>query len=101
MLDPSSAFLLTGKPSERTATLANDIKQLVDLLLSLLNDMGPAFSFVSERLRVIAVGAERMERKDECKSLSELRTVLDGLRLNAEYHCCPRGRQLFCQDLGE
>ena len=103
MLDPSSAFLLTGKPSQHTATLANDIKQLVDLLLSVLNDMGPAFSFVCERLRAIAVGAERiyMERKDECKSLSELRTVLDGLRLTAEYRCCPRGRQLFCQDLGE
>ena len=98
MLNPPSAFLLTGKLPEHTATLANDIQQLVDLLLFLLNDIGPAFSFACDRLRAIVVGAERMERKDECKSLSELKTVLDGLRLTAEYRCCPRGRQLFCQD---
>ena len=31
LFDPSSAFLLTGKLSEHTATLANDIQQLLTL----------------------------------------------------------------------
>ena len=104
LFDPSSAFLLTGKLSEHAATLANDIKQLVDLLLSLLNDICPAFSFVRDRMRDIAVDVESfMDRKDECmqKPLSELRSLLHGLRLTAEYRCCPRRRQLLCQDLGE
>ena len=101
LLDPSAAFLVTGKLSEHAATLANDMKQLVDLLLSLLSNISPAFSFVCGRLRGIAGGVESIDRKDECMSLSELRTVLDGLRLTAEYRCYPRGRQLLCHGLEE
>ena len=51
MLDPSTAFLLTGNLCEHTATLANDIRQLADRLLYLLSNIWPASSFAYDRLR--------------------------------------------------
>ena len=101
LLDPSAAFLLTGKLSEHAVSCAGDIKQLVQILLSLLSDICPAFLFACDRLRDIAVGVERMEGKGECNSLSEMKGLLDGLCQTAEYRCCPRGRHLLCQGLSE
>ena len=45
LLDPSAAFLLTGKLPENAVSCVGDIKQLVELLLSLLSDTCPAFLF--------------------------------------------------------
>ena len=101
LLDPSVAFLLTGKLSENGVTFVGDIKQLVVTLLSLLSDTCPAFLFACDRLRDIAVGVDRVERKGDCFSLSEMKALLDGLQQTAEYRCCPRGRQLACQGLSE
>ena len=101
LLDPSAAFLLTGKLSEHAVSCVGDIKQLVQILLSLLSDTCPAFLFACDHLRDIAVGVDRMERKGDCYSLSEMKGLLDGLQQTAEYRCCPRGRQLVCQGLGE
>ena len=101
LLDPSAAFLLTGKLSEHGVSCGGDIKQLVEILLSLLSDTCPAFLFACDRLRDIAVGVDRVERKGDCYSLSEMKDLLHGLQQTAEYHCCPRGRQLVCQNLGE
>ena len=98
LLDPSAAFLLTGKLSENAVSCVDDIKQLVEILLSLLRDACPAFLFTCDRLRDIAVGVERVEREG---SLSEIKALLDGLQQTAEYRCCPRGQQLVCQGLGE
>ena len=101
LLDPSAAFLLTGKLSEHAVSCVGDIKQLVEILLSLLSDTCPAFLFACDRLSEIAVGVNRMERKGDCYSMSEMKGLLDGLQQTAEYRCCPRGRQLVCQGLGE
>ena len=101
LLDPSAAFLLTGKLSEHAVSCVGDIKQLVEILLSLLNATCPAFLFTCDRLRDIAVGVDRVERKGDCYSLSEMKGLLHGLQQTAEYHCCPRGWQLVCQDLDE
>ena len=101
VLDPSAAFLLTGKLSKNAVSCVGDIKQLVEILLSLLSDTCPAFLFACDRLRDIAVGVDRVERKGDCYSLSEMKGFLDGLQQTAEYRCCPRGRQLVCQGLGE
>ena len=101
LLDPSAAFLLTGKLSEHAVSCVVDIKQLVEILLSLLNATCPAFLFTCDRLRDIAVGVDRVERKGDCYSLSEMKGLLHGLQQTAECHCCPRGRQLVCQDLDE
>ena len=101
LLDPSAAFLLTGKLSKHAVSCAGDIKQLVQILQSLLSDICPAFLFAYDRVRGIAVGFERMEGKGDCNSLFEMKGSLDGLRQTAEYRCCPRGRHLLCQGLGE
>ena len=101
LLDPSAAFLLTGKLCEHAVSCADDIKQLVEILLSLLSDMCPAFLFACDLLRDIAVGVERKERRGDCNSLSEMKALLEGLQQSAEYRCCPCGRQLLCQGLGE
>ena len=101
LLDPSSAFLLTGKLCEHAVSCAGDIKQLVEILLSLLTDTCPDFLFACDLLRDIAVGVGRGERKGDCNSLSEMKTLLDGLQQTAEYRSCPRGRQLLCQVLGK
>ena len=101
LLDPSAAFLLTGKLSDNAVSCVGDIKQLVEILLSLLSDTCPAFLFACDRLRDIAVGVERVERKGDCYSLSEMKALLDSLRQTAQYRCCPRGRQLVCQCLSE
>ena len=101
LLDPSAAFLLTDKLCEHAVSCASDIKQLVEILLSLLTDKCPDFLLACDLLRDIAIGVERQERKGDCNSLSEMKTLLDGLQQTAEYRCCPRGRQLLCQGLGE
>ena len=103
LLDPSTSFLLTGKLSEHAVSCGGDIKQLVEILLSLLSATCPAFLFACDRLRDIAVGVDRVERKGDCyyDSLSEMKGLLDGLQQTAEYRRCPRGRQLACQTLGE
>ena len=101
LLDPSAAFLLTGKLSENAVSCVGDIKQLVEILLSLLSDTCPTFLFACDRLRDIAVDVDQVERKGDCYLLSEMKALLDGLQQTAEYRCCPRGRQLECQDLGE
>ena len=103
LLDPSAALLLAGKLSENAVSCGGDIKQLVEILLSLLSATCPAFLFACDRLRDIAVGVDRVERKGDCyyDSLSEMKGLLDGLQQTAEYRCCPRGRQSVCQGLGE
>ena len=101
MLDPSAAFLLTGNVCEHAATLADDIRQLVHLLLCLLSDICPAFSFACERLRDVAAGAESADRKGDFKSLSKVKALLDDLRHTAEYSSCSRRRQLLCQEIAE
>ena len=102
LLEPSAAFLLTGKlPSEHVVSCAGDIKQTVKILLSLLSDMCPAFLFCCDRLRDIVVDVERMDRKGDCNSLSQMKALLDSLQQIAEYRCCPRGRQLVCKGLGD
>ena len=58
LLDPSAAFLLTGKLCERAVSCAGDIQQLVEILMSLLSDTCPAFLFACDLLRDIAVGVE-------------------------------------------
>ena len=98
LLDPSAAFLLTGKLCERAVSCAGDIQQLVEILVSLLSDTCPAFLFTCDRLRDIGVVVEREERKG---SLSEMKALLDVLQQTAEYCSCPRGRQLLCQGLDE
>ena len=100
LLDPSAAFLLTGKLSEHFSCVG-DIKQLVEILLSLLSDTCPAFLFACDRLREIAVGADRVERKGDCYPLFEMKGLLNRLQQTTEYRCSPRGRQLVCQGLGE
>ena len=101
LLDPSAAFLLTGKLSEHAVSCVGDIKLLVEILLSLLSDTCPAFLFACDRLRGIAVGADRVERKGDCYSPFEMKGLLNRLQQTTEYRCCPRGRQLVCQALGE
>ena len=91
---PPSVSAPAGKLSEHAVLCGGDIKQLVEILLSLLSTTCPAFLFACERLRDIAVGVDRVERKGDCYSLSEMKGLLDGLQQTAEYHCCPRGRQL-------
>ena len=98
LLDPSAAFLLTGKLSEHAVSCVGDIKQLVEILLCLLSDTCPAFLLACDRLRDIA---DRVERKGGCYSMSEMKGLLDGLQQTAEYRCCSRGRQLACHGLGE
>ena len=73
LLDPSAAFLLTGRLSGHAVSCVGDIKQLVQILLSLLIATCPAFLFACDRLRDIAVGVDRVERKGDCyyDSLSE------------------------------
>ena len=97
LLDPSAAFLLTGKLYEHAVSCAGDIQQLVEILLSLLSDTCPTFLFACDLLRDIAVGVGREERN----SLSEMKALLEGLQQTPQYRCCPRGRQLLCQGLGE
>ena len=62
LLDPSAAFLLTGKLSEQAVSCVGDIKQLVEILLSLLSATCPAaaFLFACDCLRDIAVGVDRV-----------------------------------------
>ena len=60
LLDPSAAFLLTGKLCDPAMTFADDIEQLADLLLSLLGDAFPAITVACDRLRDIAVGVENL-----------------------------------------
>ena len=83
LLDPSAAFLLTGN----AVSCVGDIKQLVEILLSLLSATCPAFLFACDRLRDIAGGVDRVERKGDCyyNSLSEMKGLLDGLQQTAEY----------------
>ena len=95
MLDPSAASLLTGKLSDPTVTFADDIKQLVHLLLSMLRDVCPAFL---ARLRDIALRVQTVDGKGECEPLFGLKAVLDDLRHTDEYCSCPRGRELECQE---
>ena len=52
-LDPSAAFLLTGKLSEHAVSCGGDIKQIVEILLSLLSGTCPAFLFACDRLRAL------------------------------------------------
>ena len=101
LLDPSAAFLLTGKLSSESR--AGDIKSTVEILLSLLSDTFPDFLLACDRLRDIAVDVEheRVERKGDCNSLSEMKGLLDSLQQTTEYRRCPRGRQLVCESLGE
>ena len=95
LLEPSAAFLLTGKLSSHPAvSCAGDIKQTVEILLSLLSDTCPAFLIACDRLRDIAVDVERVERKGDCNLLSEMKALLESLQQTAEYRCCPFGRQL-------
>ena len=101
LLDTSAAFLLTGKLSEKAVSCVGDIKQLIEILLYLLNDTCPAFLFTCDRLRDIAVGVDRVERKGDYYSLSEMKALLDSLQQTTEYRCCPRGRQLACQGLSK
>ena len=101
LLAPSAAFLLTGKLSVNAGSCVGDIKQLVEVLLFLLSDTCPAFFFACNCLRDIVGDVERGKREGDFSSLSEMKALLDGLRQTAEYRCCPRGRQLVCQGLGE
>ena len=103
MLDPSAAFLLTGKLSGRAVTFADDMEQLVHLLLFVLSDVCPPFLCACDRLRDIAVRVKSLVEKEkgECRSLYNLKTMLNALRDTAEYRSCPRGRQLLCQGLDE
>ena len=101
LLDPSAAFLLTGKLSENAGSCVGDIKQLVEVLLSLFGNTCPAFFFACNCLRDIVGGVERGKREGVSSSLSEMNSLLDDLRQTAEYRCCPRGRQFVCQGLGE
>ena len=39
----------------------------------------PAFLFACERLRDIAIGLDRVERKGDCYSMSEMKGLLDGV----------------------
>ena len=75
LLDPSAAFLLTGKLSKHAVSCVGDIKQLVEILLSLLSASCPAFLFACDRLHDIAGGVDRVERKGDCyyDSLSEMK----------------------------
>ena len=93
-------MLLTGKLSEHAVSCVDDIKQLVEILLSLLSATCHAFLFACDCLRDIAVGVDRVERKDDCY-YDSLSGLLYGLKQTAEYRCCPRGRQLVCQGFGE
>ena len=99
LLDPSAAFLLTGKLSSESR--AGDIKSTVEILLSLLSDTCPSFLLACDRLRDIAKDVESVERKGDCHSLSEMKGLLDSLQQTTEYRRCPRGRQLVCEGLGE
>ena len=65
LLDPSASFLLTWKLSEHAVSCLGDIKQLVEILLSLLSATCRAFLFACDRLRDIAVGVDRVERKGD------------------------------------
>ena len=82
LLDPSAAFLLTGKLSEHAASCVGDIKQLVEILLSLLSATCPAFLFACDRLLDISGGVDRVERKGDCyyDSLSEMKSLLNCLQ---------------------
>ena len=99
VLDPSAAFLVTCMVSDHAVTFTDDIKQLVDLVLSLLGDVSPAFSLACVRLRDIAVGVEGVKGNGDCRPL--VKSVLEDLRQTAEYRTCPRGRQLLCQEFGK
>ena len=96
LLDTSAVFLLTSKLCEHAVCCGRDIQHLVEILLSLLTNTCPAFLFACDLLRDITIGVERRERKGDCNSLSEMKTLLDGL-----HRCCLSGRQLLCQGLGE
>ena len=99
LLDPSAAFLVTGKLWDPAMTFTDDIKQPADLLLSVLSDVCPALTLACDRLRDIAVGIESVDGKGDCGSLFEFKHVLDGLYQTEEYRSCPYGRQQLCQEL--
>ena len=96
MLDPSAAYLLTGKLPDPAVTFEDDLEQLIHLLLGILSDVCPC-----DRLRAITVGVKNVDGKGDCRTLRLLFEFLDGLRQTAEYCCGLRGRQLLCQDLCE
>ena len=77
LLDPSAAFLLTGKLSDPVVTFAGDIKQLVHLLLSLLSAIFPAFPVAYDRLQNLAFGHKIVDGKSDCRSMFHLKQVLD------------------------
>ena len=95
MLDPSAAYLLTGKLPDPAVTFEDDMEQLIHLLLRILSDVCPC-----DRLRAIAVGAQNINGQSECR-LRPLFEYFYGLRQTAEYYCCPRSRQLLCRDFCE
>ena len=101
MLDPSAAYLVTGILPDPAVTFADDIEQLVQLLLSVLRDVCPAFVVACDRLRDECVPVEIVGGQNDCRSLVNLVSVLDDLRHTAEYCSCPRGRLLLCQELCE
>ena len=84
LFDPSAAFLLTGKLSEKAVSCVGDIKQLIEILLSLLSDTCPAFLFACNRLRDIAVGVDRVERKGDYYSVSEMKALLNTVVVHAD-----------------
>ena len=94
MLDPSAAYLLSKLP-DPAVTFEDDMEQLIHLLLRILSDVCPC-----DRLRAIAVGAKNVNGQGECR-LKPLFEFFYGLRQTAEYYCCPRSRQLLCQDFCE
>ena len=58
-----------------------------------------------ERLSVLALLHTHydmvIDRDEVIKVFLRTFNLLDGLQQTAEYRCCPRGRQLACQGLGE
>ena len=96
MLDPSAAYLLSGRLPDPAVTFEDDMEQLIHLLQRMLSDVCPC-----DRLRTIAVGCKNVDGKGDCMTFWTLFEFMDGLRQTAEYCCGLRGRQLLCQDLCE
>ena len=56
MLDPSAAYLLTGKLPDPAVTFEDGMQKLIHLLLRMLSDVSPC-----DRLRTIAVGVKNVD----------------------------------------
>jgi hypothetical protein len=97
VLDPIAAFLVTGETQDIGALFEDDIKQLVGILLMLLNDHQAPLASVCTRLQEIADSIKSGDNKRDKVSSSHLITLLSRLRQTEQYRSCPRLSQLHSE----